>query len=769
MSGQPYRYYTDPTKYRTMFMETLDLQANINAMNLEANKTYKETGQLPAVSQMKDTRTTSEILADFEKLKIDIASTIAKISSSPFGFLVVQTILSSPLNTDNKLLVFTAQRIDDIVDKLKKIYKYGIKGDNNDAEQFVNFIETMYNDKNSLVASTKSFMDRYGMRSLNTTGPFIKMYENLVKIGATVRNYKDDIDSYPTDTGIDERIRKNIDKLIDKTEYKSLVKKIEKQSNIIIDYIATLIELVPTDPNRITALEKKVIEESQKIERGTYEKATSFEQEVSDEMKEPTARQKKERIKSILNIPKEEVLKPQKKKYFGKEFEAEAEVLEYYLDFLNRGLPNDVLLISLVSQLTKMYENYDDALTSFYGSASNIFEERNIGNAVGYFPTKNITELPSYSTVINTLQNYLQILQNIDNTLQPVEFWTIPKLKLLGERIKQLEAKKPIVTPPQVNVPVRVEVVNQQPLQIENNAPLIEEFEEEPDSEAIPPLPNKKYSDELNETADELNEFYSKSDTDLFDTDRIDEIFRQLDSEFGKNFSLPEGSDTNDYLINIESAINFLNEEAREARAREARTRGEGLKSKVPKRRGRPKGCGIGKIKTYKEIVKANSATNKGIFETPRFVKFGKYLVNIHRLNNEDIFALKRPSGGNIVEIPSQKLSKNLSSVIKKMLGGEIPTYSDISKLSEPEKAYLHKISKKSNILDKFDIPAPSKDAFEKDIHQFEVMKGEILAGNDNKELIRKFKAHILKLSKSGALPKREVHEILEDLLELNC
>ena len=53
------------------------------------------------------------------------------------------------------------------------------------------------------------------------------------------------------------------------------------------------------------------------------------------------------------------------------------------------------------------------------------------------------------------------------------------------------------------------------------------------------------------------------------------------------------------------------------------------------------------------------------------------------------------------------------------------------------------------------------------DIHEFEVMKGEIMAGNDNKELIKKFKTHILRLSREGTLPKKEVSEIMEILLEL--
>ena len=106
MSGQRYKKYTDIEKFRNEYLQTLALQANINEMNMEANKTYKETGQLPAVSQMKDTRTTSEILADSEKLKNDIIAQIASVSSVPFGQLVIKSVLEHPLNADNKLLIF---------------------------------------------------------------------------------------------------------------------------------------------------------------------------------------------------------------------------------------------------------------------------------------------------------------------------------------------------------------------------------------------------------------------------------------------------------------------------------------------------------------------------------------------------------------------------------------------------------------------------------------------------------------------------------------
>jgi hypothetical protein len=131
------------------------------------------------------------------------------------------------------------------------------------------------------------------------------------------------------------------------------------------------------------------------------------------------------------------------------------------------------------------------------------------------------------------------------------------------------------------------------------------------------------------------------------------------------------------------------------------------------------------------------------------------------------MLSLRRQGGGNISEFPSTRVSKNMSDIVFKMVGGGVPTYQELSKLSEPEKAYLHKISSKANIIDKFSIPAPDKDRQEKDIHDFEVMKGEILAGNDSKELIKKFKLHLVKLSKNGTLPKLEVQEIMEELIQL--
>lgn len=168
--------------------------------------------------------------------------------------------------------------------------------------------------------------------------------------------------------------------------------------------------------------------------------------------------------------------------------------------------------------------------------------------------------------------------------------------------------------------------------------------------------------------------------------------------------------------------------------------------------------------KPYKAFVKENIDPNISIEPSSRFVKVGRYLINRNKLNN-GIISVKTMTGGSVQGLPVQRISGNLANVFNKIIGGSIPSYDDMSKLSDQEKNYLYNVAKKSCILEKFSIPTPTKDQQEKDIHKFEVMKGQIMAGNDNKDLIKEFKLLVIKLSKQGDLPKKEASDILEELV----
>ena len=165
---------------------------------------------------------------------------------------------------------------------------------------------------------------------------------------------------------------------------------------------------------------------------------------------------------------------------------------------------------------------------------------------------------------------------------------------------------------------------------------------------------------------------------------------------------------------------------------------GTGLK----KPRGRPKGTGL----KYKE--------------------FGECELNPNRLNDDIITIRKKNGKRSLIGVPSKKVSNKLKNIITTISGGGIPKHNDIASLDDDEKEYLNTLVTSSKI-DRLDIPAPSKDNREKLQHEFEVMKGQILAGNDNKDLVKNFKLLIRKLSKLKLLPKNDVEDLIDLLITL--
>lgn len=669
MSGQPYKKRTDVEKYRNQYLDALNLRGQLDKTVEQAVKNYKDTGALPAVSQMKDNRTTSDILADTEKLKIDIAGSLAKIADLQFGNAVVQRIMSSPLNQDNSLLIFTAQRINDIVRKLSDLYAYGIKGDTNDVQQLVNFITAMYSDKNYLASSTKDFIQNYTSRGIAgyTQGGYSK-FGDVLRLLSSVKSF---INAYAI-------------KLVEK------INEIHNQNNEPVpqglytvgrsienlnQLIDVLNQLIPTSENIIIMIDAILGRFFENYERFINDEAT----------------------RTMMS----------------------------YKDFISSGIP----AVSQISLAFKKIEAY----------------------------SKN-----------QNLDSLNQALLNMMSVLMPSEEWNIDRLRQLAERIDYREIEN-----------AYHEIENEQPVPQPAPGPNIGGVPEQQQAEDLAPVYDEQYQQQQiqqilnNLSPAQMDEVYNNIRVaannpfaNEMDGINYDNIINDIDNDID-NTGVAEWRDLEEYQkrVILTSALqnnNYI--------LGNMGIHGLGLVKaifdtcKAAKRgRGRPKGSGI--RKKYSEVL-ANSIREGGIEPDRRFIKFGRYLINTKKLN-DGILAIKCLSGNGIAEFPSQRVSNNLRKVVKTMIGGGNPSFSDLEALSEPERIYLHKLASKADIVDKFNIPTPSKTKYEQDIHDFEVMKGEIMSGNDSKELVKKFKLHILKLSKMGALPKSEVQDILETLVEL--
>jgi hypothetical protein len=576
MSGQPYRYATDPAKYRQEYLNILGIRADVDAMNLEANKVYKSTGQLPPQSQMADTRTTAEIYADVQKLKLGIIRDLAPIAEQQFASQIVETLYSSPLNSNNKLIIFLAQRAPEIAANLKKSYSFKIKGDINDANVFVQFIEDMYNRAKSSFASVESYFNRTGSevdRGINVND-MNKVKEALEKAQMRINALHITKLSPATRAHYGDSIRAALER------------------------ISQLIDVFPSTESML--------------------KYDSYGLQVSQNV--AGADTYTNHLRELHNIIKEE-------------------------------LPRADTLSSIILHMEKFIENED----------TSEFDEVFV-RLMGYLPDERTIDL------VRQIRAFLKA--------------DLKRLLRRGD-IEQIE-----------DMPIRLPA-NQRAIDLVNPAGR---------PARTPPVQGVEGTG--------LKSTITESDI---------------------NFS------------GVQRPIKYTANDTT-------------VPSKRP--RGRPRGSGIS--------IPFNDRVDRtrGIQPDKRYISFGRYLINNKKLN-DDIVALKTQTGNSLIGYPSTRVSKNLSNVIKKIVGGNVPTFNELSELTDQERHYLHTVSRKADIEDKFSIPAPSKDKLEKDIHQFEVMRGEIMAGNDNKDLIKNFKILLLRLSKTGTIPKRDVQDIMEELLTL--
>jgi len=181
---------------------------------------------------------------------------------------------------------------------------------------------------------------------------------------------------------------------------------------------------------------------------------------------------------------------------------------------------------------------------------------------------------------------------------------------------------------------------------------------------------------------------------------------------------------------------------------------GSGIRKKI-------QGRGIKQEEPKKEIPK------KGIQKKDAYVDFGNYIIHTSKLD-DGILVVKTKSKTKISDIPQKKLSQNLSNIFHTIVGGSTDINpDDMTRLTNEEKTFLDKVIRRAKLSNQVRIPLPEKDEKQREDERFELLRGQVLSGNDSSELIAEFKKLLLKLKREKRLPKNEVDDILYELLIL--
>tara|TARA_R110000787_G_scaffold48889_5_gene117423 strand:- start:1111 stop:3042 length:1932 start_codon:yes stop_codon:yes gene_type:complete len=641
MSGQPNINPLDPMKFRNAYMANLNLRADLDDFNLQANKVYKRTGQLP--QEMTDNRTSAEKLADILKLRLEVRTKLNEITDGQQA-----NAISNELTP--REVIFYAQHSPIINSIIKPRYAQGV----------LSYIFI-------------PFLQRYMSESAGNAG-----------IGS----------------GLQQTSGANI--ILNSTEIlRGLINREDIRS----------IDELTQSMNRSPIWRQLKITMGRLGENIPQEDTLQRINSIADPL-----------IKNGLLHALNESLRE-----FPSTFEAKALVLEYtrFKGANDRGMMERIL-----GQMVQSFTISPAAISQLQRIRAELDRSARDAPTTSFAPDREeLTENNTAEEVAGTSTYTNEMTSDIDTTAAQ------------APQAPQAPPLRPPARPPA--------------------APPSGTKTKKPTEENVPLEPNAIVTLEMfgigkgTKTKEVIQAWLrGKIDAqpDLFvGTGKSPKWIVQTRTKADMREYLSQG--------NLLARVNAVKVGGGGGDVAESTMGGTELEAPSPPDSGSESGSGFGRRMRGRGL-------SSGVKATERFVPFGRYVINQHRLNS-DIVAVKRPAGSCIKDFPSCRVGKNLGKVIRKIAGGGLPKFEEFEVLDDGERAYLHKLAKSSNILDRLSIPAPDKDEGQKMIDDFELMKGEIMAGNDNKDMIKKFKILLMKLSNTQQLPKSQVRDILFDLTSM--
>lgn len=149
-----------------------------------------------------------------------------------------------------------------------------------------------------------------------------------------------------------------------------------------------------------------------------------------------------------------------------------------------------------------------------------------------------------------------------------------------------------------------------------------------------------------------------------------------------------------------------------------------------------------------------------------KYIDFGNYKLDLKQLKGGKL-QFRSKNNYFVKGLENRRMTPNMKIIIDKFLSNQNISFDDINKLDDDEKNYLSIMAEKCGINDRLRLPSPLLTKQQQDINKFNLLRGQICAGNDNMSMIKDFKILLLKLMNSGHVDKKEGQLLMITLLEL--
>lgn len=153
--------------------------------------------------------------------------------------------------------------------------------------------------------------------------------------------------------------------------------------------------------------------------------------------------------------------------------------------------------------------------------------------------------------------------------------------------------------------------------------------------------------------------------------------------------------------------------------------------------------------------------------ETPSYKHFGKYVIHMGHLLDKNVANFKYPSLGSIPSIKPLTISEDYKEFIIDTLEHQKPNERLFSKLPNEEQRHFEKVVSGAGLIDTFKLKRNQGNTEKEEANRFNLLRGEVLAGNNNEKLMKELRGLILRFMSDGRIQQKEGTTMLVELSAL--
>jgi hypothetical protein len=173
---------------------------------------------------------------------------------------------------------------------------------------------------------------------------------------------------------------------------------------------------------------------------------------------------------------------------------------------------------------------------------------------------------------------------------------------------------------------------------------------------------------------------------------------------------------------------------------------------------------GVGFKATRIPVGKVGKGVKLEKEDNPTYRQFGKYVIHIPHLVNNNTANFKYPSLGSIPSIKPQTVSEDYKDLILEVLQTGKLNKKELERLSQNEIKHFEKVAVGAGLVEQLGMKVGTTEDDKADAKRFEVLRGEYLAGNNNEKMIKELRMLITKFINNGRLHKTEGLNLLLEL-----